>query len=433
MKQGALLPMLVMVGLGAGEHAEAGTFRITSVQYEVWPLEFNGKQIRVLVLGSAKYSGKLDLEDTDWEIQTFLNDDIGGDLDDWDNPDWWGYGNTGTTIPYSGYEIFCDLACAADAAVSKCDVQETSVTYKGKAGVTIYHPFFPEIDIGYARPDETECLKFSVGGSVTDLPTGALERDLILQNNGADDLVISKNGSFTFPEELVDGEAYDVTVLQHPVGKRCLVDSGSRVIDSADVTDVQVRCWNFCQATYSVVSPPGDFAAAEATNCVTAGLVDKGDGTVADPLNNLLWTKEALKVTGTRWQLLRGKSYLREPRARRTFRLGPSGRGAASDTLARVQLRERVGRVLGLRVRRPRRAGLSLVKESRTMELVLPGGIRLYCLCVVRSPGTCNQLRVGLQLPIVQQREATRRLDGGRELHASTLRDRRPVGVTLVR
>lgn len=219
MKRGALLPLLVMVGLGAGERAEAGTFRITSVQYEVWPLEFNGKQIRVLVLGSAKYSGKLDLEDTDWEIQTFLNDDIGGDLDDWDNPDWWGYGNTGTTIPYSGYEVFCDLACAADAAVSKCDVQETSVTYKGKAGVTIDHPFFPEIDI----------------------------------------------------------------------------------------------------------------------------------------------------------------------------------------------------------------------EESRTMELVLPGGIRLYGMCVVRSPGTCNQLRVGLQLPIVQQGEATRRLDGRRELHASTLRDRRPVGVTLVR
>lgn len=299
MNRYGLVIAIILIALGIGaERAEAGTFRVAEVWYEVWPLENNDEQIRVLVLARAKYSGKLDGDDNSWLIQTFLNDSIGGDLEDWNNPDWWGYGTNGTSIPYSGFEIHCDLACAADAAVSKCDAEENPVQYKGKAGVTIYHQFAPEIDIRYASTRETECLKYSIGGAVTDLPSGTLERSLILQNNGADDLVITKNGAFTFSRELIDGEPYAVTVRQHPVGKRCLVDFGSGSIEGADVTDIQVRCWNFCEARYSTVDPPGDWTTAGAPNCVTAGLVDKGDGTVADPRNNLLWTKDALYLAG---------------------------------------------------------------------------------------------------------------------------------------
>jgi hypothetical protein len=155
-----------------------------------------------------------------------------------------------------------------------------------------------EVDLAFARAEDSECSKYSVGGAIVDLPGGTLGKQLILQNNGGDDLVVTKSGVFAFPVELTDGSAYQVSVLQHPTGKRCLVDRGSGTVNGSDVTDVQVRCWNFCDSSKSIVDYPADLAAAGATNCVTAGLLDQGNGTVADPRNNLLWTKNAWSSIG---------------------------------------------------------------------------------------------------------------------------------------
>ena len=50
---------------------------------------------------------------------------------------------------------------------------------------------------------------FTVGGTLTGLPAGDT---ITLQDNGADDLTLSTNGTFTFPTALPNGHAYSVTV-----------------------------------------------------------------------------------------------------------------------------------------------------------------------------------------------------------------------------
>ncbi len=70
--------------------------------------------------------------------------------------------------------------------------------------------------------------------------------NLVLQNNGGDDLTVTGNGPFTFPTKLASGSAYAITVkpggLPVGMGQSCAVSSGSGMVGSADVTSVRVRC-----------------------------------------------------------------------------------------------------------------------------------------------------------------------------------------------
>lgn len=76
-----------------------------------------------------------------------------------------------------------------------------------------------------------------VGGSVAGL-TGTV----VLQNNGADDLSISANGSFTFATLLLPGAAYQVSVRSQPANRECTVTSSTGTAGGADVTNVAVTC-----------------------------------------------------------------------------------------------------------------------------------------------------------------------------------------------
>lgn len=78
---------------------------------------------------------------------------------------------------------------------------------------------------------------YPVGGSVSNL-SGSLR----LQNNGADDLLLSANGSFTFPTAVAHGASYNVTVHTQPVGETCTVGNGSGTLGAAAVSNVAVTC-----------------------------------------------------------------------------------------------------------------------------------------------------------------------------------------------
>lgn len=80
---------------------------------------------------------------------------------------------------------------------------------------------------------------FTIGGTVSGLSgTG-----LVLQNNGADNLSVSANGSFTFATAIDSGSSFNVTVLTQPSSpaQTCAVTSGTGTA-SANVTTVQVAC-----------------------------------------------------------------------------------------------------------------------------------------------------------------------------------------------
>ena len=83
---------------------------------------------------------------------------------------------------------------------------------------------------------------YTVGGTISGL---AVTSSVTLQNNGADDLVINTNGSFTFSAALADGSNYDVTVLSQILRSSnlaCVVSNGSGTLTGGDVSDVTVTC-----------------------------------------------------------------------------------------------------------------------------------------------------------------------------------------------
>lgn len=83
----------------------------------------------------------------------------------------------------------------------------------------------------------------SIGGTTSGLTDG---QSVVLRNNDADTLTVSKNGRFFFGKRLVLGEAYRVTVLTQPAAQFCQVNQGSGSVNSQsdDVTSVNLVCVN---------------------------------------------------------------------------------------------------------------------------------------------------------------------------------------------
>src|SRR6266481_1127888 len=81
---------------------------------------------------------------------------------------------------------------------------------------------------------------FTVGGTVSGLAAGG---SMTLQDNGADSLVVSANGAFTFKTAIVANKPYLVTVSVPPATppQTCTVAGGSGTT-TANVTTVVVTC-----------------------------------------------------------------------------------------------------------------------------------------------------------------------------------------------
>ena len=82
---------------------------------------------------------------------------------------------------------------------------------------------------------------YTVGGTVSGLAAG---NSVVLQNNGGDDLTVSVDGGFNFATAIIDGEAYNVSILTQPTttNQTCAVSSGSGNVGGANVTNVTVNC-----------------------------------------------------------------------------------------------------------------------------------------------------------------------------------------------
>jgi uncharacterized repeat protein (TIGR03803 family) len=80
---------------------------------------------------------------------------------------------------------------------------------------------------------------FTISGSVSGLTSGA---HVTLQNNGGDSIIVSANGTFTFPTPIPYNTQYAVTIQTQPTGLTCGLRAGSGTINLANVTGVQVTC-----------------------------------------------------------------------------------------------------------------------------------------------------------------------------------------------
>jgi len=82
----------------------------------------------------------------------------------------------------------------------------------------------------------TVAVTYAIGGTLTGL-TGN-----VVVNNGSDGLSLTADGHFTFPSQLPNGTAYNVTLSVQPSGQTCAVTSGTGTVNGADVTSVVVTC-----------------------------------------------------------------------------------------------------------------------------------------------------------------------------------------------
>lgn len=80
---------------------------------------------------------------------------------------------------------------------------------------------------------------FTVGGTVAGLLGSA--GILLLQNNGADDL-IATDGAFTFATPVPSGSPFNVTIAAVPADRTCSVTNGTGTVSDANVMDVHVDC-----------------------------------------------------------------------------------------------------------------------------------------------------------------------------------------------
>jgi len=79
---------------------------------------------------------------------------------------------------------------------------------------------------------------FTVGGTVV----GLVGTGLVLRNNGADDLTMDADGTFTFTTKVASGSPFAVTVGSAPQGAICSVAGGVGTMGSGPVTSVTVNC-----------------------------------------------------------------------------------------------------------------------------------------------------------------------------------------------
>ena len=141
-------------------------------------------------------------------------------------------GTDAVTVAQDGDFYFAgELADGATYSVSVADKPSSlSCTLTHRAGV---------ISGADAADVLLQCTRsFSVGGVVTGL-TGD---GLILENNHAAAVALSRDGAFVF-DALAADAAYEITVSQSPAGETCNVASGAKgVVAGADVENVVVTC-----------------------------------------------------------------------------------------------------------------------------------------------------------------------------------------------
>ena len=82
---------------------------------------------------------------------------------------------------------------------------------------------------------------YTIGGTLSGLGSGV---NVVLRNNGADDLTLSADGPFTFATKIASGGTYLVTIPTPLLsnGQMCTVTSDAGTVVGAPVTDVAVSC-----------------------------------------------------------------------------------------------------------------------------------------------------------------------------------------------
>jgi len=112
----------------------------------------------------------------------------------------------------------------------------------------------------------------TVSGTLSGLASGSI----VLQNNGADNLTLSANGTFTFATPITS--AYNVTILTPPAGHACTLTYGAGTVSLNTVTNnnisgVRVICGTTGISTFTATGSMTTARAAATSTLLNNGLV----------------------------------------------------------------------------------------------------------------------------------------------------------------
>ena len=131
---------------------------------------------------------------------------------------------------------------------------------------------------------------YAIGGTVSGLADGT---QVTLQNNAANPLTITANGTFTFTTPVAYGGSYAVTVATQPLWQSCLITNGNGTV-TTNVSNVTLKCVDqpaqvstFAGSTTSG-SADGMGTAASFYNPTGIATDANGNFYVTDSLNKLI-------------------------------------------------------------------------------------------------------------------------------------------------
>jgi hypothetical protein len=112
---------------------------------------------------------------------------------------------------------------------------------------------------------------FTVGGTLSGLASGA---QVTLDNNGADPVTLTSNGSFAFTTPIAYLGSYDVTVATQPNAAACTVTNASEPQVATNVTNVNVAC-SFNSVSFTL---PGTYTWTVPAGVTSVQVVAAGGG-----------------------------------------------------------------------------------------------------------------------------------------------------------
>ncbi|TNF98006.1 MAG: hypothetical protein EP297_09185 [Gammaproteobacteria bacterium] len=92
---------------------------------------------------------------------------------------------------------------------------------------------------------------YTIGGLLSGLQAG---KSVTMQNNGADDLILNTDGSFTLATAIANTASYNVQISSQPAGQTCTATSNTGVVAGANITNVAVNCVANASPTPSVAT-----------------------------------------------------------------------------------------------------------------------------------------------------------------------------------
>jgi len=91
---------------------------------------------------------------------------------------------------------------------------------------------------------------YTIGGKVR-----GLDGTIVLQKNGADNLSLSSNGSFTFSTPLHSGDNYALTILTQPSDQTCAVtENRNGIVAGTNITSIEVTCFSTIALNFSDIT-----------------------------------------------------------------------------------------------------------------------------------------------------------------------------------